>query len=232
LVQLSGVVLDTIDRVGGLFGSRKEVPRAELSSAIGLFAQWADLAEAFQKGKTYITGESQMDAPWQTVIAGHHTPVRAMVAEAVGDSDWTAESCQEVMREEFVSYWTRTSSIRWAKQAPSAQWLGSLALGVAWAWSGAVGLFKDRRNVKGRLWSSLTVISRNRKLALTRRGYLSLVPGSAEPGDVIVILDGGDTPFVIRKREENWELLGECYVHGAMKGEAYFADNRGSFIFV
>ena len=242
-VQLSGIILDTIDRAGGLFKvpesvvtgfseSGTAVSHAELSSGVALFAQWADLAKAFQKNKTYITGESQLDAFWQTIIAGHHIPTLARMAEAMGDSNWTAEYSQEVMRGEFLGYWNDASPIRRAKQIPCPKWLGSLALGIAWAWSGAASLFRGRRNVKGRLWSAMTAISRNRKLVLTRCGYLSLVHGLAEPGDVIVILDGGDTPFVIRKREENWELIGECYVHGVMNGEAYGADNRGTFVFM
>jgi hypothetical protein len=43
----------------------------------------------------------------------------------------------------------------------------------------------------------------------------------AASGDLIALLFGARTPFVLRKLESgNWRLLGECYVHGLMFGEA------------
>ncbi|PVH78411.1 hypothetical protein DL98DRAFT_516747 [Cadophora sp. DSE1049] len=50
-----------------------------------------------------------------------------------------------------------------------------------------------------------------------------------EVGDEVVILFGGVTPFVLRpvplrddkyKGQRSYQLVGECYVHGIMKGEA------------
>ncbi|KAF7543398.1 hypothetical protein G7046_g10008 [Stylonectria norvegica] len=39
-------------------------------------------------------------------------------------------------------------------------------------------------------------------------------------GDVVAVLYGGRTPFVLREVDGGWVLLGECYVHGLMEGEA------------
>jgi hypothetical protein len=64
-----------------------------------------------------------------------------------------------------------------------------------------------------------------------------------QPSDLICILFGGQTPFILRKvedvpailskRAETWEeislcrLIGECYIHGIMDGEAYEEFKRG-----
>jgi hypothetical protein len=49
---------------------------------------------------------------------------------------------------------------------------------------------------------------------------LGLVSDVAAVGDIISVFHGGDVPFVIRKAEEHHLLIGTCYVHGIMSGEA------------
>jgi hypothetical protein len=53
-------------------------------------------------------------------------------------------------------------------------------------------------------------------------GYIGIGPDDMEKGDVVVILHGARTPFVLRQTQDQtaWSLLGDCYVHGIMAGEA------------
>jgi len=40
-------------------------------------------------------------------------------------------------------------------------------------------------------------------------------------GDEVWVIAGADVPMVLRQRGGGkWSLVGECYVHGIMKGEA------------
>jgi hypothetical protein len=48
---------------------------------------------------------------------------------------------------------------------------------------------------------------------------------SAGEGDSIVIFRGARVPHVIRKRGDDWELIGDCYVHGIMHG-SFFDEKR------
>lgn len=240
-LRLSGMVLDTINQVGELLklpesfsenfaGSGNGLSHVELSSILGVFVQWADMTEAFCRGKEYITGESQLDAFWQSIIAGRHTAFLSNLASTIGDDfDWTTDSSREAIREDFLTFWNGCTGLRWAKRHSPTQ-LGSHLVDIAWAWDVAGGLFKSKQ--KGRLWYTLSPIAINRKLVRTSRGYISLVPGLTMPGDTIAILEGGDTPFVIRRRDADWELIGECYVHGVMSGEAYRAEDCCAFRFV
>lgn len=61
-----------------------------------------------------------------------------------------------------------------------------------------------------------------RKLAITEKGYIGLVPAETERGDLVCVLYGGQMPFILRAIEgsEKYELIGEAYVHGIMDGEA------------
>ncbi|KAK5659658.1 hypothetical protein OQA88_866 [Cercophora sp. LCS_1] len=60
------------------------------------------------------------------------------------------------------------------------------------------------------------------KACATQRGYVGIVPGTAEVGDVVAVLRGSAVPFVIKKSDKGgyYTFLGECYVHGIMHGLA------------
>ncbi|KAI0974681.1 heterokaryon incompatibility protein-domain-containing protein [Xylaria arbuscula] len=64
--------------------------------------------------------------------------------------------------------------------------------------------------------------SGHRALYITEKGYMGLGPWNAKVGDVIAVLDGGKTPFLLRQipTSERFKLVGETYVRGIMGGEA------------
>ena len=65
-----------------------------------------------------------------------------------------------------------------------------------------------------------------RRFAVTRKGYMGLVPRTAQLGDEICVFLGGYVSFVVRRihGKEEFELVGECYVHGIMDGEVMQMD--------
>jgi hypothetical protein len=64
----------------------------------------------------------------------------------------------------------------------------------------------------------------NRKFLVTKTNkWIGLAPMAAEVEDVVVVLHGCSVPVVLRlikEGGEGWLLVGECYVHGMMDGEA------------
>jgi hypothetical protein len=64
--------------------------------------------------------------------------------------------------------------------------------------------------------------SRNRVFATTANEYYVLGPKCMEPGDIVCVFFGGKMPFVIRPWGECFLLVGECYAHGLMNGEAIY----------
>lgn len=91
------------------------------------------------------------------------------------------------------------------------------------------------------LWDTgRAVCCTSRAFAVTRNGYMTMVPPGTLAGDDVCLLYGLDTPFIIRSLsmedgndnedwsfvplfEDGWELVrivGEAYVHGVMDGEA------------
>lgn len=79
---------------------------------------------------------------------------------------------------------------------------------------------KDRYDAVGGL-SAFLRLTESRRFAATDMGLAGYVPMRAKKGDLVCILYGSDVPFVVRKQAGgNYSLVGECYMHGIMEGEA------------
>ena len=59
-----------------------------------------------------------------------------------------------------------------------------------------------------------------RRFFRTVKGYLGLGPQSLMEGDLCCVLFGAKVPFVLRKADRGYILVGECYIQGIMRGEA------------
>lgn len=59
-----------------------------------------------------------------------------------------------------------------------------------------------------------------RQLFTTKRGYIGLAPLGADCGDIVCIFPGCSVPLILRQQQWFHELIGDCYVHGIMNGEA------------
>jgi hypothetical protein len=105
------------------------------------------------------------------------------------------------------------------------------------------GSWEQRNNVQNPIDLALSIPGHNYmaafvmtfpfyKLCVTIRGYIGLVPLNAEIGDFVVILNGGDVPFILRSasRDANKaRLVGESYIHGFMNGQAMKDKERKEF---
>lgn len=71
-----------------------------------------------------------------------------------------------------------------------------------------------------------------RQLYITERGYMGLCRPSVKEGDEVHIISGGPAPFILRPAEDRsagdvpcYTLMGDCYHHGIMDGEATQRDD-------
>lgn len=81
--------------------------------------------------------------------------------------------------------------------------------------------FHKHRMTNSLIEDSLQRWSARKRFCRTEDGRLARVPENAAPGDSICILHGAEVPYVLRLQEDGtFTVIGECYVHGIMHGEA------------
>lgn len=69
--------------------------------------------------------------------------------------------------------------------------------------------------------TAVSAAMRNRRFGRTGKGYIGLFPEHSRAGDLVCVLLGSHVPFVVRRKSHKcFRLIGECYVHGIMNGEA------------
>jgi len=81
-------------------------------------------------------------------------------------------------------------------------------------------------------WARLRVLYREVELpfmrifggklfCLTANGHFGSMPHNADPGDIVCVVYGRHVPYVVRPcGEGRYTLIGDCYLHGFMRGEA------------
>ena len=75
--------------------------------------------------------------------------------------------------------------------------------------------------------NSIQRVSFQRRFCVTHGGRLGWVPRHAQEGDAIAIIAGIGVPMALRSKMTDYEVLGNCYVHGIMDGEMADSDRLG-----
>ena len=73
-----------------------------------------------------------------------------------------------------------------------------------------------------KLCTSLESGTRHRRFIMYGGNQIGAAPDEAQKGDMVYVLMGCSVPVVLRKtaRPDEYEFVGECYLHGFMDGEA------------
>ena len=91
-----------------------------------------------------------------------------------------------------------------------------------------VAIHPSEPELSAAYWYSFIRASNMRRLFATDRGFIGLGPPEMQEGDHVYILSGGKVPYLLRlvsgTRPRTFELVGDCYLHGIMYGEAAGTD--------
>jgi hypothetical protein len=79
-----------------------------------------------------------------------------------------------------------------------------------------------KRGAQERFVLDMERVCDGRSFLFTEKGYYGLGPSIAKRGDLCCVLFGAKVPFLLRRFGEanHYKLIGECYIHGIMRGEA------------
>ena len=166
--------------------------------------EWEEVSQAHSQTIYSATKDAMVDAYWKTLVCGQFEPsVEATKAEH--------QAWDRMIRARF-RYMPISDRLRWTQPliAPFLM-LADLVSGI-WNWSSANSVINFTQKLKR---------CDQRRMFRTKTGYIGIAPQNAECRDSIALLKGGALPFVLRAKGGDWELIGDCYVHGTMNGEAF-----------
>ncbi|KAF2804652.1 uncharacterized protein BDZ99DRAFT_149700 [Mytilinidion resinicola] len=109
---------------------------------------------------------------------------------------------------------------RWSRRATPLMHSGFKAFYGSGLWPNA-----EQHHAVATFVGAMVAANEDRRYFTTRGGYLGIGPVGIRSGDLVCIILDADVPFVLRKSAANgagnaqFELVGECYVHGIMDGE-------------
>jgi len=63
-----------------------------------------------------------------------------------------------------------------------------------------------------------------RRMVKTQSGLIGMATGDVKVGDSVTLFEGGKVPLVVREKDQNYILVGDCYLHGIMDGRAWKQD--------
>ena len=186
------------------------------ASRMGIDAleQWEALALATPVSCPYGgTASGRRAALWRTYIGDFAGERRAPAADAAVLERWYGYGLEAVAEKKKKQQ----------QQQPSWNPFRSLGehLRLHKRDAGAEGVDYVRR---------IQLACAHRRLLVSKRGYIGLAPGHAVLGDVVAVLHGGSTPFLLRPGAVPgvYSLVGECFVYGIMGGEALAWENAAA----
>ena len=203
-LHAAGVRVDTVSRCSWNFYGKAFQFRNDRNRRLPIEVLWQDICgyKTFTLDEPYINGDFAFYALVQTLTNACVNADRTRPYASISKMEWLSSGAAYLLRAEGGSDLI----------SPEIQ---ELAVGGdAFKWS-----------------HEATLVTRYRKFAVTGKGYYVIGPDAMEQGDRVVVLFGGRTPYVVRRVEGGWMLLGECYVHGMMDGEALMGEGVQEEVF-
>ena len=82
---------------------------------------------------------------------------------------------------------------------------------------------KTGKNNKALLLSIAKEMCRGRRMIKTKQGWIGLATGEIKEGDILVLLEGGNVPYILRRTgaEHVYTVVGDAFIHGSMSGEKW-----------
>jgi hypothetical protein len=165
--------------------------------------------------------QPRFEAYWRTLLADRKGPPECGV---YGDFAFAFGSNEDENTQEQFGWWLNLPYEPIPSQAEIAE-VG------AFAWIKMTA--EQRASELQPFLSVLRSSTYGRRFCELEGGLFALVPEESEPGDMECVLLGGLQPFVLRpsvKNPQQFQLIGACYVHGIMEGQALCSfDMTGGF---
>ena len=236
VLGLSGYAFDTIEATGetmafhpnARFFGTELLANAYASQRI--WGSWESIAQVRAQQVYESTSEPMWDVYWQTIAFGEH--------------GYRSHE-KDRGRKNFNNFYSLSR-----KHLLPSDWIRLYLVKHVWALyfiiimvMRALRVFRKYESSEGFEFTARCEQLGWRRMIRTRGGYIGLAVHAAKVGDKVALFKGARLPFLVRKinhgkepaargsDEEGWNLVGDCYVHGVMHGEAWEEDRCEPFWF-
>ncbi|KAH7483825.1 hypothetical protein FOMA001_g7271 [Fusarium oxysporum f. sp. matthiolae] len=203
-----------------IFGSNIHDPVTDSSALGGYFKAWLSfiLFHCLQVCDTSMTVDQRLS------ILEQMTNYQSLVdrdgdkaCDILPSIEWIKQMLQKLghsppdsQLSSIFSYMASTSSITGFSSDLNLEWTSTVAKELA-----------DTFSQASQYASLLGTYAGQRRVFLTDKGHLGLAFSSALEGDSVWVVSSCPVPLVLRPRDDGtYQLVGDSYVHGIMKGEA------------
>jgi hypothetical protein len=193
--------------------------------------EWEAIATTPVSNCPYAENGGRYEAFWRTHIADHAGTAQATKTDYNYFETWTnREKWASRMNDTFAaadkSSWEKNTAVPSEQDVLGNMYTYMLEEGYEPASLNPITngkrmfeIFQKYRDMTKRIYKA----SVGRAMFVSSKGFIGLAPWNAEQGDVISVLFGGCTPYILRKvpGKEQYTLVGEAYVYGIMGGELF-----------
>ncbi|KAI8635512.1 heterokaryon incompatibility protein-domain-containing protein [Xylariaceae sp. FL1651] len=255
-LQLRGFCFDEITKVGYLadphFKQENDtnhariLPVRSVIDSIAVHRNWLTISRGLSKRK-YPNGQNAFEAFVRTIYLDHFSSYYS-AEEAADYYRCLYDPCYVLSKPWFgvyrMSFGRRYAFFQFGVVGKvfGAAPIRALAKAVGWMEGvlPAYGHYDLNRPPRpsGRNLNECLVDTRARtvyrKMFYTKSGYIGLGPRLTGEGDRVFLVKGSRAPLLLRPQPQNgkWELLGDCYVHGIMQGEAFDETKCETFVVI
>ncbi|KAI1774487.1 heterokaryon incompatibility protein-domain-containing protein [Hypoxylon cercidicola] len=237
ILELDGHFFDEVTNVGDVFdphlrqdssGHLRLLPMTGTFYSLGHFLSWFNTTGAFSP-RLYPTGESIFDATVRTIFLDHFTESNTF--ETVANNFRRMYIPSHVFRStqpdgSNFGIQQKLTNLTWSVLARilGPRVFKAIAV-VARHWEAhaqmhvLVNLGRSMTSNPSDVFITPGLVGR--RMLCTKLGYIGMSSGLTQPDDRIFLIKGSRVPLVFRPRGDEWDLIGDCYIHGIMQGEAF-----------
>ncbi|KAK0652648.1 hypothetical protein B0T16DRAFT_104087 [Cercophora newfieldiana] len=231
-VRCFGIVFDKVNALGDIFRGTPTPKHHQFRDSLCLLQHLCSPNHRYSKGR--CNGQSLDEAFYRTLI-GDTDPIQKkrpapdatehsflaywkstiINAETALSDDLSSERREEILSarrnvgfaDNDDNLFAHMLSTDLARQHPDK-------------WDGFTSIFRPDPS-RTAFFHDNALMAFGRRMCVSEKGYVGLVPANTAVGDQIAILAGAGTPYLLRETGGKRLLVGECYIHGAMDGEVF-----------
>ncbi|KAH9204636.1 hypothetical protein DL95DRAFT_376840 [Leptodontidium sp. 2 PMI_412] len=233
LLKVDGHLLDRVTEAE----YQQRMQKDKLPTSVPDIAAWFRIALSLEFRYQNACHMSRAEVLWRTLIADNTCDNHPCLTKE-SFKDFLCQHMQKSREnpDQFsiqTDLLSRLHADEESQSLPSIKDIGAVKLQKAGGCGSATCSCKKEKCKFGSFHESFQILSSYRQLFRTEQAYLGLGPRAAIAGDQIWLIAGARTPFIMRPVSDaqaavRFRLVGECYVHGVMHGEAV---GRGEMIF-